>query len=154
MEQLTTVEPIQITKLFEFHHIDANAKNCTVQIQFRTNINVSFPFLLSYDCLMASKESGIIIAASILVVMYALIVFDVFGRTFATLLASTVAIAVLTFRHNGPTMEHIMESIDGETLLLIFCMMILVAIMVETGIFDYCALLAYKVRKTSKTSKT
>lgn len=42
-------------------------------------------------------------------------------------------------------MADIMSWIDTETLLLLFGMMILVAILSETGIFDYLAVYAYKV---------
>jgi Na+/H+ antiporter NhaD/arsenite permease-like protein len=48
-----------------------------------------------------------------------------------------------------PPMTLIMSWIDIETLLLLFGMMILVAILSETGIFDYLAVYAYKVRSLS-----
>jgi P protein len=44
-----------------------------------------------------------------------------------------------------PTMEDIILWIDAETLLLLFGMMILVAILAQTGLFDYLAVYAYKV---------
>lgn len=47
-----------------------------------------------------------------------------------------------------PPMTLIMSWIDIETLLLLFGMMILVAILSETGIFDYLAVYAYKVSFT------
>lgn len=50
-----------------------------------------------------------------------------------------------------PPMTQIMSWIDIETLLLLFGMMILVAILSETGIFDYLAVYAYKVRMIEKT---
>lgn len=36
-----------------------------------------------------------------------------------------------------------------DTLLLLFSMMVLVAIIAETGIFDWLAVYAYKVRKNN-----
>ena len=45
-----------------------------------------------------------------------------------------------------PTMEEIISWIDVDTLLLLFSMMILVAIVADTGIFDYLAVYAYKVK--------
>ena len=44
-----------------------------------------------------------------------------------------------------PTMEEIILWIDAETLLLLFGMMILVAILAQTGLFDYLAVYAFKV---------
>lgn len=42
-------------------------------------------------------------------------------------------------------MAELISWIDVETLLLLFSMMVLVAILSETGIFDYLAVYAYKV---------
>lgn len=66
-------------------------------------------------------------------------------RTFAALIASTTAIGILAALNERPSMADIMSWIDTETLLLLFGMMILVAILSETGIFDYLAVYAYKV---------
>lgn len=44
-----------------------------------------------------------------------------------------------------PTLEHIITWIDIETLLLLFGMMVLVAILSQTGVFDYLAVYAFKV---------
>lgn len=44
-----------------------------------------------------------------------------------------------------PTMNELISWIDVDTLLLLFSMMILVAVIAETGIFDWLAVYAYKV---------
>jgi hypothetical protein len=44
-----------------------------------------------------------------------------------------------------PSMAVIVSWIDVETLLLLFGMMILVAVLSETGVFDYLAVYAFKV---------
>lgn len=53
---------------------------------------------------------------------------------------------ILAAMNERPPMTLIMSWIDIETLLLLFGMMILVAILSETGIFDYLAVYAYKVK--------
>ena len=55
-------------------------------------------------------------------------------------------LGILAVMNERPPMTLIMSWIDIETLLLLFGMMILVAILSETGIFDYLAVYAYKVR--------
>lgn len=52
-----------------------------------------------------------------------------------------------------PPMEEIIAWIDVETLLLLFGMMILVAILAQTGVFDYLAVYAFKVF-SNKTQQT
>lgn len=44
-------------------------------------------------------------------------------------------------------MSEIISWIDMDTLMLLFAMMILVAVIGETGIFDYLSVYAYKVNK-------
>jgi len=44
-------------------------------------------------------------------------------------------------------MSELISWIDMDTLLLLFSMMVLVAIIAETGVFDWLAVYAYKVRK-------
>lgn len=44
-----------------------------------------------------------------------------------------------------PTLEDVISWIDIETLLLLFGMMVLVAILAQTGVFDFLAVYAFKV---------
>lgn len=67
-------------------------------------------------------------------------------RTFAAMIASTLSIGLLAALNDRPTHHEIIGWIDVETILLLFSMMILVAIMSETGVFNHLAVYAYKVR--------
>jgi Na+/H+ antiporter NhaD/arsenite permease-like protein len=91
------------------------------------------------------KEQGIIYAAIVLLGLYVLIIWEIVHRTFAAIVASTMAIGILAAMNERPDMAKLISWIDVETLLLLFGMMILVAILSETGIFDYLAVYAYKV---------
>lgn len=44
-------------------------------------------------------------------------------------------------------MNEVVSWIDVDTLLLLFSMMILVAVIAQTGLFDYLAVYAFKVQK-------
>lgn len=66
-------------------------------------------------------------------------------RTFAAMIASTLSIALLAALNDRPTHHEIISWIDVETILLLFAMMILVAILTETGVFDHLAVYAYRV---------
>ncbi|KAH8364075.1 hypothetical protein KR084_002236 [Drosophila pseudotakahashii] len=92
-------------------------------------------------------HNGVIYAALLLIGLYILIVFELTDRTFAALLMATTGIAILTALGNRPTMQTIISWIDFETLMLLLGMMILVAIMSETGVFDWMAVLAYRISK-------
>lgn len=61
------------------------------------------------------------------------------------MIASTLSIALLAALNDRPTHHEIIAWIDVETILLLFAMMILVAILTETGVFDHLAVYAYGV---------
>lgn len=129
-------------------------KNATVRIRFRTNIEESLPVQIAYDPSPIDKVTGVIYASVVLLGLYIMIIWEIVHRTFAAMIASTLSIAILAYMNERPTMAELMSWIDVETLLLLFGMMILVAILSETGIFDYLAVYAYKVRNhTIKTNK-
>nr|XP_031532036.1 P protein-like [Vicugna pacos] len=63
------------------------------------------------------------------------------------MLGSLAALAALAVIGDRPSLTHVVEWIDFETLALLFGMMILVAIFSETGFFDYCAVKAYRLSR-------
>lgn len=126
-----------------FQHIVQNITN--FHLQFSTNLPINFPIDFLYNPSPIDKSMGVIYAAVILIGLYIMIVWEIVDRTFAAMLSSTIAIAVLSLMNERPTMPEILSWIDLETLLLLFGMMILVGILSETGLFDYLAVYAFKV---------
>lgn len=126
----------------------AKVKNeeSVLRLRLHTNIDTALPLLFTFDPSPINKDLGVIYAAIVLLGLYVLIVWDVVHRTFAAIIASTLALSVLSVMNQKPTMEEVISWIDTETLLLLFGMMLLVAILSETGVFDYLAVYAYKVR--------
>ncbi|XP_004700090.1 P protein [Echinops telfairi] len=106
--------------------------------------NQAVPLLMAHHYLRADVETQVAIAAAILVGVYLLIIFEIIHRTLAAMLGSLAALAALAVIGDRPSLSHVVEWIDFETLALLFGMMILVAIFSETGFFDYCALKAYR----------
>ncbi|KAH8306740.1 hypothetical protein KR044_012091, partial [Drosophila immigrans] len=90
---------------------------------------------------------GVMYALMLLCFLYILIIFDVADRTFAALLSATTGIGVLCMLGERPTLEQIISWIDMDTLMLLFGMMILVAVLAETGVFDYLSVFAYHLSK-------
>lgn len=117
-----------------------------LQLLIDTNIEIEFPMIMAYDSSPIDKAIGVIYAAIILLGLYVMIIWEIVDRIFAAIVASTLSIAVLAFMNERPTMPQILSWIDIETLLLLFGMMTLVAILSETGLFDFLAVFAFKVR--------
>lgn len=120
-------------------------QNRKLRARIRTNLPIDFPIRLAYDTAPIDKTSGVIYAAIILFGLYGMIIWEIVHRTLAAVVASTTAIGVLAALDKRPPMNELILWIDIETLLLLFGMMILVAILSETGVFDYLAVYAYKV---------
>ncbi|XP_043789290.1 P protein-like [Apis laboriosa] len=133
-------------KIFNLRNMDKNAlEHGEISIKLKTNLESSFAISISYDLSPIDKDDGIIYAALILLGLYVLIIFEIVHRTLAAMLASTMSIAILATLNERPTMNELISWIDVDTLLLLFSMMILVAVIAETGIFDWLAVYAYKI---------
>lgn len=163
IENVTTIHQMTVIYTEEIDHVEETAshivldiydeafaklqnENAVLRLQMYTNIDTGLPLLYAYDPAPINKGLSVIYAALVLLGLYVLIVWDVVHRTFAAIIASTLALSVLAILHHKPTMEEVISWIDVETLLLLFGMMVLVAILSETGIFDFLAVYAYKVK--------
>ncbi|XP_072762399.1 P protein isoform X2 [Anoplolepis gracilipes] len=114
-------------------------------IMFRTNSESSLSFSLAYNLSPMNNDVAIIYAAFVLISLYVMIIFEVVHRTLAAILASTMSIAILAILNERPSMNELISWIDMDTLLLLFSMMVLVAVIAETGIFDWFAVYAFKI---------
>lgn len=123
-----------------------NSSDSTFEVNIYTDLDTSFPVNFSFDPTPLDKGIGIILATVILLGLYVLIIFELVHRTFAAIVASTLALGVLAAMNERPTFALIISWIDVETLLLLFGMMILVAVLSDTGVFDYLAVYAFRVR--------
>lgn len=92
-------------------------------------------------------NQGVIYAILLLCFLYVLIIFDIADRTFAALLSATTGIGILCMLGERPSLEKIISWIDMDTLMLLFGMMIMVAVLAETGVFDYLSVFAYHMSK-------
>lgn len=66
-------------------------------------------------------------------------------RTVAAVFTTFISIGVLAALHDRPSMSNVVTWVDCESLLLIASMMVLVAILSDTGFFEHIALYAFQV---------
>ncbi|XP_024889830.1 P protein isoform X3 [Temnothorax curvispinosus] len=114
-------------------------------IKLYTNSESSLSFSIAYNLSPINTDIGLPYAAFILIGLYIMIIFEVVHRALAAILASTMSIAILAALNERPSMGELISWIDMDTLLLLFSMMVLVAIIAETGVFDWLAVYAYKI---------
>ncbi|XP_016997003.3 P protein [Drosophila takahashii] len=135
----------ETARTFEISPTKRRNDKAVISLEGRNEEPVSL--LMEVNVYPLVTHHGVIYAALLLIGLYILIVFELTDRTFAALLMATTGIAILTALGNRPTMQTIISWIDFETLMLLLGMMILVAIMSETGVFDWMAVLAYRISK-------
>ncbi|XP_013390140.1 P protein-like isoform X2 [Lingula anatina] len=137
-------ETEEYTYLFDFTGPDEQGP---FKLRLNTTTAYGVPVSLSYLTLPADSHNAVVYAAIVLLGVYVLIVFELVHRTLAAMMGSMAALAVLSAMNERPTMSTVISWLDTETLSLLFGMMVMVAIFSDTGFFDYCALLAYKLAK-------
>ncbi|XP_065083559.1 P protein-like isoform X3 [Ochlerotatus camptorhynchus] len=148
LEQMDRMDEITRKHVFDIgtaSHRKVASGKAVIRVYMSSNLDADVPVKFTYDPTPMDKETGVIYAAIVLLGLYVLIIWEIVNRTFAAMLASTLAIGVLAAMDERPSMPKLISWIDVETLLLLFGMMIMVAILSETGIFDFLAVYAYQV---------
>ncbi|XP_032751893.1 P protein isoform X1 [Rattus rattus] len=136
-------EHVVVSRTFEI--VSREAVSISIQASLQQTRLV--PLLLAHQFLGASVEAQVASAVAILTGVYTLIIFEIVHRTLAAMLGALAALAALAVVGDRPSLTHVVEWIDFETLALLFGMMILVAVFSETGFFDYCAVKAYQLSR-------
>jgi Citrate transporter len=115
----------------EHHIINVNSTNPEVELSFTLAAEVKTP-LANYS---------VIVAACIMVVVYAFILVEVIHRTLVAIFGSMLALLFVFIMSGGYTesIKQIMLSMEWSTLGLLFGMMLLVGELSHTGIFEWCA---------------
>lgn len=115
-----------------------------LQILFKKNTFEGLTVNLHFDPTPVDIHVGAVCAGLVLLMFYVLVIYEIVHRTFAAILSSIMAIGLLSVLNDRPQLTEIVQWMNSETLLLLFSMMILVAILTETGIFNFIAVYAFK----------
>jgi Na+/H+ antiporter NhaD/arsenite permease-like protein len=89
------------------------------------------------------------LAFAVLCFIYVLIIFELVHRTVATILGAFMGVAAMAVMNLKPNIHTIVNWVEFHTLILLFGMMIIVAILSSTGFFEWVALKAYKFSKNN-----
>ncbi|EDV50295.1 P protein [Drosophila erecta] len=103
--------------------------------------------LLTVDNTPLETGLGILYAAFLIVGLYAIIIWDSADRILNTLLITSLSLALLTVLGDRPTLEKIVSWVDWETMMILLGNMIMTSRMADTGLFDYLAVVAYRISK-------
>lgn len=147
LDQLDTIR-LNAERAFDISQAEFDALRADgtkFELVLSTNVQQTVPLMIDIRYISAPKWYGIVTGSLILFLLYFFIIFDVLHRTFAAILASSLSVAALSYAGERPTMHHMMVAIEADALLLLFSMMIIVAVIAKTGLFDYAAVFAYKV---------
>ncbi|KAH9395979.1 protein kinase, partial [Tyrophagus putrescentiae] len=137
----------EVEHVFKLTRGDAYDHIHRYQLRIDTNSEESVGITVNMAGFSELSADGIILATTVLVFLYTLIIFEIVNRTLAAMLGATAAITCLTLIRDRPSLEKVVSWLDVETLCLLFGMMVLVAILCETGFFDYIAVVAFRLAK-------
>ncbi|XP_075237198.1 P protein-like [Lycorma delicatula] len=144
-EIIDIVPAVRRRHLFDVYNYNfSSIPQGIIRFQFKTNLAASFPISFSLNFSPIDPSDGVIYALLVLLGLYVLIIFEIVHRTIAAISAAIISIAILAALDERPTKMELVTWIDVETLLLLSSMMVLVAILSKSGVFDYLAVLVYK----------
>jgi hypothetical protein len=112
---------------------------------------LSFTLRASVNTPLANYS--VLVAALIMIVVYAFILIEVIHRTLVAIFGSMIALLFLFIMQGGDTesIAQIMLNMEWSTLGLLFGMMLLVGELSHTGIFEWCAVRLLMASKGSFT---
>ncbi|KAH8373964.1 hypothetical protein KR200_005335, partial [Drosophila serrata] len=92
-------------------------------------------------------KMGLVYTFILIVSLYALVISEYIDRRFGAVLISIGALTLMSCIGLRPTFEMVASWIDFSTLMVLLGSMIMVALMWETGFFDFVTLVAYRTSK-------
>ncbi|XP_022226719.1 P protein [Drosophila obscura] len=116
-----------------------------MRLHIYSDVATDLAVVISYNPLIVNARMGSILAGLILLIFYALLVWEVFERPFIAMVCSILSVTALACFNDRPNMNEIIQWMDMELLTLLFCMMLLILILTETGVFDYLAVFCFEI---------
>jgi len=94
-DQIDTLKEIKRSKTIHLNETDYGVilqNNSVFKVNILTDLDTSFPVNFCYDPSPIDKDLGILLATAVLLGLYVLIIWELVHRTFAAMIASTLAI--------------------------------------------------------------
>ncbi|XP_017016320.1 P protein [Drosophila kikkawai] len=135
----------ETAKLFHIDNRERSGLEAVVSLEGKCDTPVPLAMIIYTSPI--GPNITLIFAGLLVVGFYILIFFELTDHTFAAILMANTGLAMLTVLGNRPTLETIISWVDIETLMLLIGMMIIVGITSETGLFDWLAILSYRISK-------
>ncbi|XP_020806015.1 P protein [Drosophila serrata] len=120
-------------------------KNSEFRLHIYSDVETDLAIVLNYNPLIVNARTGSILAGLILLIFYALLVWELFERPFVAMICSILSVTALACFNDRPNMDEIIQWMDMELLTLLFCMMLIILILTETGVFDYLAVFCFEI---------
>ena len=81
----------------------------------------------------------ILIGSILLVAIYVLLLLEVINRAVVAFIGAFLALLLISFISEAPSLEIVVNWMDESTLCLLFGMMIMIQMLSTTGLFEYLA---------------
>ena len=120
-----------------YFNVDPSASGSDLVVEVRSDCPV--PLGISVEALSIGPVgvSQHWIALALLILVFALIITEVVHRTLIAFMGAAAVLFLLALEHRLPSVYEIMQWMDHGTLALLWGMMIIVALLARSGVFEY-----------------
>lgn len=138
-----------VTGMHDFDLTDLQVGGDPVELVLETNCPTAVSTLIKLSVPGAVGRLQVPIAAFLLVAVLLLILTEVIHRMLAAFVGSSSVLFVLALEHRLPAVSTIIGWMDHGTLGLLFGMMVIVALLAKTGIFEWLAVRVFQASGSS-----
>uniref|UniRef100_A0A1A9WQX3 Citrate transporter-like domain-containing protein n=1 Tax=Glossina brevipalpis TaxID=37001 RepID=A0A1A9WQX3_9MUSC len=126
-------------------NVEMDSDNYEYHIVFSTNFDEPLGLEVHIRTTRFDQSLGTILGIVLLVIIYILLIFDLVHRALAGVIACTLGIGIMGALHIKPDLVTIFSWIHIDTIMLIFGISIIMALMAETGVQDYLAATGFEL---------
>ena len=127
--------------VYETFYFDASPRGSGPNLRVEVKSDCPAPLGVSIEAVTVGPigSSQHWIALALLIIVFALIITEVVHRTLIAFMGAAAVLFLLALEHRLPSVYVIMQWMDHGTLALLWGMMIIVALLARSGVFEFCS---------------
>lgn len=127
--------------VYDHFYFDVRPNQAGSYVNVRASSDCPVPVGLSIEAITTGPIGSVQhwIALALLIAVFALIITEVVHRTLIAFMGAASVLFILALEHRLPSVYTIMGWMDHSTLALLWGMMVIVALLARSGIFEFCS---------------
>ena len=127
--------------VYDHFYFDVKPNQDGSNVHIRASSDCPAPVAVSIEAITLGPIGSVQhwIALALLIAVFALIITEVVHRTLIAFMGAACVLFILALEHRLPSVYTIMGWMDHSTLALLWGMMVIVALLARSGIFEFCS---------------